>query len=200
MREQPTYTISAIAKEVGEKPRAVQFWADLGILRPEGGTFRKGKGVHRRFSATELQYARAAASLVATNAPLSEVAAVVERLRSLDFDDLIEKTEEMKNIINEYKINKSTSDVPRREDVYDQFLKFVEAISFVGSEEEAVWVVIIYYREDNEVKIKVRFWLPTIAVCFNNSIELFSSFAVYNVIGFKVVDFSEGARNLVVSA
>jgi DNA-binding transcriptional MerR regulator len=51
MKDYPPSEVSQIS---GATPRAVQFWADAGVLKAEPGTQRKGRGVHRRFSRDEV--------------------------------------------------------------------------------------------------------------------------------------------------
>ena len=184
-----TYTVSEIAKAIGEKPRVVQFWADMGALMPEGETFRKGKGVHRKFSAAELQYARAASYLAGTNSPLTEILAVILRLRRLTPERLIEAPT--------FLVEKITSgDDIFKFDVANTYIEMMEIGAFFSSLGENSYILVIYHKVDGDVSIKVRFWFSLISAVFSNDMAKYASFALHDVIGFKAIRFDDIAKTL----
>jgi hypothetical protein len=48
-----SYTLAQMEKVTGASRRAIQFWTDRGVLKPEKGTKQAGRGVHRRYSRDE---------------------------------------------------------------------------------------------------------------------------------------------------
>lgn len=76
-----TLTVGQLAEAIGEKPRAVQFWTEAGVLRPVAGTARGGKGTHRRYPRQEVSLARLASRLAKMNSPIGEIIDVVEKIR-----------------------------------------------------------------------------------------------------------------------
>ncbi|OJX78547.1 MerR family transcriptional regulator [Magnetospirillum sp. 64-120] len=187
--DEDTYSVSEIARAIGEKPRAVQFWADMGVLQPEGDTYRKGKGVHRRFSTSELQYAYAASYLAGTNAPLSEILAAVGRLRRLTPERLVEAPTQLAEKI------KSGADVDKF-DVANAYIEMMEIGAFYSSLGEGSHIIIVYHKVNDEVVMDVRFWFKRIAEAFKNDMAKYASFALHNVIGFKAIRFDDIANTL----
>jgi hypothetical protein len=47
-------TLSEIARATGAKPRAIQLWADAGVIIADPGTDREGSGKHRKFDRGEV--------------------------------------------------------------------------------------------------------------------------------------------------
>lgn len=76
-----TLTVGQLAEAIGEKPRAVQFWTEAGVLRPIAGTARGGKGTHRRYPREEVLLARLASRLAKMNSPIGEIIDVIGKIR-----------------------------------------------------------------------------------------------------------------------
>ena len=84
--------------DTGEKPRTIQHWSDLGILRAESGTDKQGRGTHREYRADPLYGERTWALLASTYAKLRLPLADIRRLIYADrlfYDpvDLIDKND-----------------------------------------------------------------------------------------------------------
>jgi DNA-binding transcriptional MerR regulator len=69
-----TYTLSDIVALTGAKPRAIQLWADAGVLSPSSASGGRGSGVHRRFRHREVEIA-------AIIAPLSKMGVTIGHLK-----------------------------------------------------------------------------------------------------------------------
>jgi hypothetical protein len=78
--------IGVLVGDTGERQRTLQHWSDLGILRPEPATDKRGRGYYREFQAApyggERAWALLASALSKLRIPLSDVKRVVEIFRS----------------------------------------------------------------------------------------------------------------------
>jgi hypothetical protein len=70
------YGIGDIVAKTGAKQRSVLMWADALALWPQGGTGHAGRGVHRRFSWTEVQIAAVLHHVAPFRLPIGTMAAV----------------------------------------------------------------------------------------------------------------------------
>lgn len=182
-----TFTVSEIAKLVGEKPRTIQFWADVGVLRAEGGTNRTGKGVHRKFGRAELDYARVARMLAALNSPIGEIEKVIVSIRSIDILDTFEalgnRLVEMANLGRAALEGKSVT----RFTIWNEEIDIIGRLGISGGFEGAIYIIIVYYKYGNEIESKIRFWSEKTMAAFR--IDTWASLAVHDFIGFKAIRF-----------
>jgi DNA-binding transcriptional MerR regulator len=80
---QSTFTLAEVAEKASVRPRSVQNWAAKKVLRPVSSTSGKGTGVHRLFSAGELEIAAIVGVISRTAPPLSALRDVAGWLRSV---------------------------------------------------------------------------------------------------------------------
>lgn len=85
-----THTLSALVKKTGAKRRAVQVWADSGVLEAVPNTDRAGTGVNREYGDIELKVA-------ALLAPLADLALPIGRLKQASsyFRTIVKAAEEV---------------------------------------------------------------------------------------------------------
>lgn len=80
-----TVQIGALANDTGEKPRTIQHWSDLGILRPDPLTNKAGRSTYRVFRAEPLHGERAYALLASAyfklRIPLGDIKRLIEAER-----------------------------------------------------------------------------------------------------------------------
>ena len=75
------YTLSDLERRAGVKRRVLQIWGESGVLLPEGATAHGGKGVHRRFRASEAVIAVLVKPLAAANIQIGHLAGFAGALR-----------------------------------------------------------------------------------------------------------------------
>ena len=75
------YILSEIVARTGAKRRAVQLWADGGVIESTKDTDRAGTGVHRSFDAEEVQIAALLAPLAQAGTPIGMLKKVSELVR-----------------------------------------------------------------------------------------------------------------------
>lgn len=84
-----TCTIGDLIFDTGEKARAIQHWSDLGILRPESETDKRGRGIARAYRVEPLfgerKYALIASAMNEWRLPLADVKHIVNLLRDEKF-------------------------------------------------------------------------------------------------------------------
>lgn len=92
-----TVQISQIIEDTGEKSRTIQNWSDLGILRAEPSTDRRGRGTHRIYSAGpfygERMWALFASALYRLRMPLRDMKELVDAMRDVAAMDHSELTD-----------------------------------------------------------------------------------------------------------
>lgn len=80
-----TVGINVLIADTGEKARSLQHWSDLGILRAEADTDKKGRGRYREYAAEpyfgERKWALVAAELNKFRIPLGEMRSIVDLMR-----------------------------------------------------------------------------------------------------------------------
>lgn len=76
-----TIGLKTLIAHTNESARALQYWSDLGIIRAEPTTDKKGRGRHREYQVDELNFALIAAQLNKLRIPLGDVRAIVGRFR-----------------------------------------------------------------------------------------------------------------------
>jgi hypothetical protein len=81
-----TVGMSQLVADTGLKPRALQEFCDIGILRPLPSTSKRGRGVHREFDASPPHYGERTIALVAAalhelHLPFGHIKVVVEGFR-----------------------------------------------------------------------------------------------------------------------
>lgn len=93
-----TVTLSTLVADTGETPRTLNHWTDIGILRPQQTTDRKGRG-NRRFYAAEpfygeRKYALLASAMNRLRLPLVDIKMLIygdrltyDPIETLDFAD-----------------------------------------------------------------------------------------------------------------
>jgi DNA-binding transcriptional MerR regulator len=74
-----SYTLAEMEKVTGASRRAIQFWTDRGVLKPEGK--QTGKGIHRAFSPQEAFLACIIKALADNKMTVSELKAIADRVR-----------------------------------------------------------------------------------------------------------------------
>src|SRR4051812_39312736 len=86
-----TVGLNVLAKDTGEKPRILMHWADLGIIRAEPETDKRGRGRYRAFRSEpfhgERRWALVAAALAHLRVPLGDVRGLITVLRALRGSD-----------------------------------------------------------------------------------------------------------------
>jgi hypothetical protein len=75
------YTLSDLERRSGVKRRILQIWGETGVLVPEGATAHGGKGIHRRFPASEVIIAVLVKPLAAANIQVGHLAGLAGALR-----------------------------------------------------------------------------------------------------------------------
>jgi hypothetical protein len=77
--------------DTGEKARAIQHWSDLGILRAETDTDKKGRGRYREYAVEpyfgERKWALIAAELNKFRIPLGEMRSIIDMMRTYGAPD-----------------------------------------------------------------------------------------------------------------
>jgi DNA-binding transcriptional MerR regulator len=77
--------IAVLVKDTGEKARTLQHWSDLGILRPEANSDKRGRGYYREYKASpnfgERPWALIASALSQQRIPLGDVRHIIDQLR-----------------------------------------------------------------------------------------------------------------------
>jgi DNA-binding transcriptional MerR regulator len=182
-------SIGALAKLAGVPPRTVQFWADSGVLLPSQDTNRRGKGAHRRFSATEGILAKIAARMARMNCPIGELKAVTDKLRSLSIspesDHLFSETE---NLLNG---NKESSGNLFFSDLYRSVFNQIEYASVRGVNSGESGIVLLYDESDNDLVTHVVIWIEDKKwTSFFANPMFVGSFICKNVVGYKFIDAS----------
>lgn len=80
-----TVGMSVLLDDTGEKPRALQHWADLGIIQAEADTDKRGRGRYREFKAApywgERKWALVASALAQLRIPMGDVRKITDWLR-----------------------------------------------------------------------------------------------------------------------
>jgi DNA-binding transcriptional MerR regulator len=93
-----TIGINDLAKDTGEKPRALMHWADLGIIRPLPETDKRGRGRYREFRAEPFQgerkWALIASALAQLRVPLGDVRTLMMLLRASQWGDPKDSSDE----------------------------------------------------------------------------------------------------------
>jgi hypothetical protein len=77
------YTLSDLERRSGVKRRILQIWGDSGVLLPEGATAHGGKGIPRRFPASEAIVAVLVKPLAAANIQIGHLAGLAKVVRDL---------------------------------------------------------------------------------------------------------------------
>lgn len=77
----PTCTLAALVADTGETPRALNHWTDIGILRAERTSDRKGRGNRRVYPDCERKYALVASAINRLRLPLADVKVMIDQLR-----------------------------------------------------------------------------------------------------------------------
>jgi DNA-binding transcriptional MerR regulator len=67
------WTLAQVAERTGAKRRAIQLWADGGVIRSTPETDRGGTGVHRLFERQEVQIAALLVPLAEMGMPIGEL-------------------------------------------------------------------------------------------------------------------------------
>jgi hypothetical protein len=75
------YTLGDLERRSGVKRRILQIWGDSGVILPEGATAHAGKGIHRRFPASEVIIATLVKPLAAANIQIGHLAGLAGALR-----------------------------------------------------------------------------------------------------------------------
>ncbi len=81
MSSDKLYSLAEIVRRTGAKRRAVQLWADGGVLHALPETDRSGTGVHRMFTFDELQIAALLVPLASIGTPIGMLRRLADRLR-----------------------------------------------------------------------------------------------------------------------
>ena len=195
-----TLTVKGITEAIGGVQRTVQYWADEGVLQADPETEGKGKGFSRRFSPTEIAFARIAQQLHASQAPIGEVRSVIARLRSLHPRTLHDRLSEIQDRIRE-------GDEPRLNADENQALKewafeAIETAALWGTESGPTYLIVVYDRVRHDAPA-VRFWFADGAGSKSASVgSVFSYVDLLHAPGsaFKVIPFdaafSEYVRDL----
>ena len=93
-----TVTLSTLVADTGETPRTLNHWTDIGILRPQQTTDRKGRGNRRFYAAEPLygerKYALLASAMNRLRLPLIDIKMLIyadrlsyDPIETLDFAD-----------------------------------------------------------------------------------------------------------------
>jgi hypothetical protein len=75
------YALAELERRSGVKRRILQIWSTSGVLLPEGATAHGGKGIHRRFPASEAIVATLARPLAEANIQIGHLAGLAQVLR-----------------------------------------------------------------------------------------------------------------------
>jgi hypothetical protein len=76
------YTLGDLERRTGVKRRILQIWGDSGVLLPEGRTAHGGKGIHRRFPASEAIVAVLVKPLAEANIQIGHLAGLAQVVRN----------------------------------------------------------------------------------------------------------------------
>jgi DNA-binding transcriptional MerR regulator len=74
-----SYTLAEMEKVTGAGRRAIQFWTDRGVLKPEGK--QTGRGIHRKFSEKEAFLACIIKALADNRMTVSELKRMADQIR-----------------------------------------------------------------------------------------------------------------------
>jgi DNA-binding transcriptional MerR regulator len=93
-----TVQIGVLVQDTGEKPRTIQHWSDLGILRPEKDTDKQGRGNYRIYRSEPLHgertWALLASAFFKLRLPLGDIRSLINSLRLMyDPMELIDKND-----------------------------------------------------------------------------------------------------------
>jgi hypothetical protein len=95
--------------DTGEKARALQHWSDLGILRAEADTDKKGRGRYREYAVEpyfgERRWALVAAELNKFRIPLGEMRSIIDILRKCGEPDFSLPNQSEREAINRFQIS-----------------------------------------------------------------------------------------------
>ena len=178
-----TFTVSEIARFIGEKPRTVQFWAEVGVLRPIEESFRKGKGVHRRFSRVEIDYANVAHLLSATNSPIGEIESVLHKIRNLSVNSTIDSIKkDFDSIQNDIKNGKGI----QKNKLWSLYIDMIGQLGLIGGFVGSIYLIVVYHGCNGEISYTVRFCSDKY---MKREIENWASIGIENYIGFKAIFF-----------
>jgi hypothetical protein len=76
------YSLGDLERRTGVKRRILQIWGESGVLFPEGATAHGGKGVHRRFPASEAIVAVLMKPLAEANIQVGHLAGLAQVVRN----------------------------------------------------------------------------------------------------------------------
>ncbi len=76
-------TLSDLSRITGSKPRAVQIWAESGVLYADEETERAGSGTHRTFGAQEVMIACITAAVASSGCPIGRLLKISHALRAI---------------------------------------------------------------------------------------------------------------------
>src|SRR5689334_7794262 len=85
------FTLGRVVELTGAGRRAVQLWADGGVIQGAPGTDRAGTGVHRQFDERELQIAALLVPLANMGTPIGVLRRFAEYIRGALWLDEMEK-------------------------------------------------------------------------------------------------------------
>ncbi len=104
-----TVGISVLMADTGEKARALQHWSDIGILRAEPDTDKKGRGRYREYVAEpyfgERKWALVASALNELRIPLGEIRSIVDNLRAFGGPNFEEAEKSKQIAINKFRVS-----------------------------------------------------------------------------------------------
>lgn len=90
-----TYSLADLTKATGAKRRAVQFWAERGIIQAEALTERAGTGTHRTFSRKEAIVACLVHPFARLQMQTGQLVVIASEIRDiLDIEDNYSKIEQ----------------------------------------------------------------------------------------------------------
>lgn len=188
------FTVSELAKVIGEKPRTIQFWAEVGVLRVASDTHRQGKGVHRRFPRGEIPYAMLAHKLASMNCPIGEIEAVVNVVRELNFSGIENSLKRMVGLLEDAQEENG----PTRREIFNYVIQEIQKCLVMAACDSDVYVLIVYNAAGGAVRYGVRFWSPKTAEAAqqlgveHNSLVDVASVGLVGYIGHKAIYFEKG--------
>ncbi|CAO3453941.1 hypothetical protein [Azospirillum argentinense] len=185
-----TYTVSELAEFIGEKPRTIQFWADVGVIKPSSASSRKGKGVHRQFSVAEAEYAIIAHSLNVVNSPIGEIERVIDVIRS--FKEVPSSAliavmrDKFEDIVSRINVNPNENQKLISDEIRFSIADTLSFLGFYGAFEGEVYLTLAYERGKESAPL--RFWSKSAMQPMG--LEQWAVYGLKDHAGFKAIRFS----------